>query len=52
MRHGAGAAGDVIISNRDLSGEAGWACTSLHTAIDVEKAVYYAVKILRAVEAR
>jgi hypothetical protein len=52
VRHGAGAAGDVTISNRDMSGEEGWACTELATVVQVEKAIYYALRIIKAIETR
>jgi len=40
----------VTISNRDLTGENDWRCVPLHAVVDVEKAVYYAVRILRSLE--
>jgi len=53
VRSGAGAPGDVTISNRDLSGDGeGWTCQPLHLVVDVEKAIYYAIKILVALESR
>jgi len=50
VRHGAGAPGDVTISNRDLSGEDGWACTELANVVEVEKAIYYAFRIVKSLE--
>jgi hypothetical protein len=45
VRHGAGAAGDVILSNRDRSGEEGWSCTELANVTETEKALYWAGRI-------
>lgn len=52
MRHRAGAAGDVTISNRNLSGEDDWQCVELATVVEVEKAIYYALRIIKAIETR